>query len=199
MRFASTSNSDVDGQAHRIFSINKKPHSQRGMRFFVKPMHGAHRRLYWLPREDSNLGPSGYTWPAITNGSGLSLHHAPLWRGLDGRCIVSARSLYRMVQGFAQDYPEPSWFQGFPELACFFNPDFSGKLPIDSHLLCQLSYRGISFSSPAKDLAGQGNKYYLAIYNLNCPFEEDWKKINWFPPSLNPFPPGEGILNLLSR
>ena len=27
---------------------------------------------------------------------------------LGGRCIVSARSLYRMVQGFAQDYPEPS-------------------------------------------------------------------------------------------
>jgi len=27
----------------------------------------------WLPREDSNLGPSGYTCPDITTGSGLSL------------------------------------------------------------------------------------------------------------------------------
>jgi len=33
----------------------------------------AHGRPKWLPLEDSDLGPGGYTYPEITSGSGLSL------------------------------------------------------------------------------------------------------------------------------
>ena len=69
---------------------------------------------------------------------------------LGGRCIVSALALNAFTLMLAQDYPGcftedyASW--DFPDLACFFNPDFSGKLrflhEFHSHLLYQLSYRG---------------------------------------------------------
>ena len=58
--------------------------------------HRFDKRQYWLPREDSNLGHSGYTLTPITRRVGLSLHP----RGMAG-----VKSLHLGPKALAQDCP----------------------------------------------------------------------------------------------
>lgn len=63
--------------------------------FNLKPpfdaIYQANKNQIWLRRSDSNRRPSGYTNPTITNGRGLSLHHARN-SSEDAGCIVSEPS-----------------------------------------------------------------------------------------------------------